>query len=382
MTENNHTPFSLYIHIPFCASRCGYCDFNTYTAQELGNGVSQNSFHELLICELERASLDLGAPVVSTVFVGGGTPTLIGSDSLTQIIRGIEKYFPMTDNVEITTEANPDSVDAQMLSELREGGFNRISFGMQSVAPGVLATLQRTHTAGASEQAAKLAREAGFDHVNLDLIYGTPGESDSDVRDSVNACINAGVDHVSAYSLIVEPGTQMARAVNSGVLPPPDEDACADRYNIIDSMLQGAGFDWYEVSNWAKPGGECTHNQAYWTNANWWGVGPGAHSHVNGRRWVNHKHPATYSRALRSGENLQADSEELTPEQIHVETVMLALRTKTGLPISELDVGEVVRAEEFALLGLIDSQQLGLGVVRVTDSGRLFADRVIRELLG
>ncbi len=253
---------------------------------------------------------------------------------------------------------------------------------MQSVAPGVLATLQRTHTAGASEQAAKWAREAGFDHVNLDLIYGTPGETDSNVRDSVDACINADVDHVSAYSLIVEPGTQMARAVNSGALPPPDEDACADRYNIIDAMLQKDGFDWYEVSNWAKPGGECTHNQAYWTNANWWGVGPGAHSHVNGRRWVNHKHPAAYAKALESGTGVQADTEELTPEQIHVETVMLALRTKVGLPIGELDAKELVRAEGFALRGMIDPHEFVNGVVRVTDSGRLFADRVIRELLG
>ena len=246
-----------------------------------------------MICELALASRELGAPTVSSVFVGGGTPTLIGSHALTQILSGVKEYFPLSDGVEITTEANPDSVDARMLAELREGGFNRISFGMQSVAPGVLATLQRTHTAGASEEAAKLARQAGFDHVNLDLIYGTPGETDSDVRDSVNACINAGVDHVSAYSLIVEPGTPMSRAVKSGVLPPPDEDACADRSNIIDVMLQGADFNWYEVSNWAKPGGECEHNQAYWTNANWWGIGPGAHSHLDGRRWVNHKHPAT-----------------------------------------------------------------------------------------
>lgn len=253
---------------------------------------------------------------------------------------------------------------------------------MQSVAPGVLATLQRTHTSGASEEAAELARQAGFDHVNLDLIYGTPGETDSDVRDSVNACIDSGADHVSAYSLIVEPGTPMSRAVKSGVLPPPDEDACADRYNIIDSMLQGADFNWYEVSNWAKPGGECEHNQAYWTNANWWGIGPGAHSHLNGRRWVNHKHPATYAQALSAGESLQADSEELTPEQIHVETVMLALRTRSGLDIGELNSEEVNRAKALAGQGMIHAQGLEQGVIQITDAGRLFADRVIRELLG
>ena len=392
MTNQNHTPFSLYIHIPFCASICGYCDFNTYTAQQLGGGISQDSFHELLIRELEIASRTLEAPAVSTVFIGGGTPTLIGSDSLTQILRGIEKYFPMNPDVEITTEANPDSVNAQMLTELRQGGFNRISFGMQSVAPAVLATLQRTHTAGASAQAATWAREAGFEHVNLDLIYGTPGETDSDVRDSVNVCIDAGADHVAAYSLIVEPGTAMARAVNSGVLPPPDDDACADRHNIIDTMLQRAGFNWYEVSNWAKPGGQSAHNQVYWSSANWWGVGPGAHSHVNGRRWVNHKHPATYAKAMENiameniamekGEALHSDTEELTPEQIHVEKVMLALRTRAGLPVGELDNQELSRAKEFARQGVIDPVEFASGVVRVTDSERLLADRVIRELLG
>lgn len=382
MTAQNYTPFSLYIHIPFCASICGYCDFNTYTAQELGSGVSQGTFHELLIRELELASRALDAPAVSTVFIGGGTPTLIGSEALTRILRGIEKYFPMEPEAEITTEANPDSVDPQMLSELRQGGFNRISFGMQSAAPSVLATLQRTHTYGASEQAANWASEAGFEHVNLDLIYGTPGETDSDVRDSVNVCINAGVDHVAAYSLIVEPGTAMARAVNSGALPPPDDDACADRHNIIDMMLHEAGFDWYEVANWAKAGGKSTHNQVYWSNANWWGVGPGAHSHVNGSRWMNHKHPATYAKALESGEPLHADTEVLTAEQIHVEKVMLALRTRAGLAVSELDAEELVRAQRFALQGVIDSVEFDNGVVRVTDSQRLLADRVIRELLG
>ena len=397
MTHQNHTPFSLYVHIPFCSSICGYCDFNTYTAQQLGGGVSQESFHALLIRELAVASRTLDAPSVSTVFIGGGTPTLIGSDSLTQILRGIEKYFPMDEDVEITTEANPDSVNAQMLSQLRQGGFNRISFGMQSVSSTVLATLQRTHTAGASAQAATWAREAGFEHVNLDLIYGTPGETDSDVRDSVNVCIDAGVDHVAAYSLIVEPGTSMARAVNSGALPPPDDDACADRHNIIDTMLQQAGFDWYEVSNWAKPGGQSAHNQVYWTSANWWGVGPGAHSHVNGRRWVNHKHPATYAKAMEEiateeigmekvgmiiGEALRANTEELTTEQIHVERVMLALRTRAGLSVGELDAEEFLRAKEFARQGIIDPVEFARGVVRVTDSERLLADRVIRELLG
>jgi len=375
-------PFSLYIHIPFCASICGYCDFNTYTAQELGAGVSQGTFHELLIKELEIASQSLNAPSVSTIFVGGGTPTLIGAGSLTSILRGIENYFPIDADAEITTEANPDSVDKKMLTELREGGFNRLSLGMQSAAPSVLATLQRTHTAGASGQAAKWARGVGFEHVNLDLIYGTPGESDSDVRDSVEVCIDADVDHVAAYSLIVEEGTAMARAVNSGAIPPPDDDECADRHAIIDTMLAGAGFSWYEIANWAKPGGASRHNQVYWDNANWWGVGPGAHSHIAGTRWMNYKHPSTYANALERGADLYAEIEELTPEQVHVEKVMLALRTRAGLPVAELNGQELPRAQTLVRQGLLDPDALENGVVRVTDSQRLLADRVIRELLG
>ena len=376
------TALSLYVHVPFCASRCGYCDFNTYTAKELGSGVDQENFHEFLIREIKIASEHLGDRPVDSVFIGGGTPTLIGASALNLVLESIGNSFNLAPNIEITTEANPDSVDALMLEQLRAGGFTRISLGMQSAASNVLKVLQRTHTPGASVSAAKLARAAGFDHVNLDLIYGTPGESDQDVRDSVSAVIDAGVDHVSAYSLIVEQGTPLARQVARGELPAPDDDICADRYEIIDTMLGAAGFDWYEVSNWARPGGECTHNQAYWLNSDWWGIGPGAHGHVGGTRWWNHKHPSTYAAALESGSSLRAGEETLTLEQAHTEMIMLGLRTRAGLTADCLTGSESERVPGLIGRGILDSSAWDAGVVRVTPRGRLLADLAVRELLG
>lgn len=379
MSENLLEPISIYVHVPFCASRCGYCDFNTYTAKELGNGVRQDSFHEELIQEIQLASRELPGAQVSTVFFGGGTPTLIGSAALNSILESIGDNFTITADAEITTEANPDSVDRRMLTELKNGGFTRMSFGMQSVASHVLAVLQRTHDGGASQGAARLARDVGFEHVNLDLIYGTPGETDADVRASVQAVLDSGVDHVSAYSLIVEEGTPLARQVSKGELPAPDDDVCAERYELIDSMLVDAGMNWYEVSNWSLPGGECRHNQAYWRGAHWWGVGPGAHSHLAGTRWWNHKHPATYSHALASGDSPRAGEEVLTPEQVHAERVMLAIRTVDGLDLGELSPTELERCTALLERGLLVRESGER--VRVTESGRLMADAVVRELL-
>ena len=384
MSATLSEPLSIYVHIPFCASRCGYCDFNTYTAKELGsselgNGVRQNTFHEVLIQEIELASRELPGAQVSTVFFGGGTPTLIGAPALNAVLESIGNNFSIMPDAEITTEANPDSVDKAMLTELKAGGFTRMSFGMQSVASHVLAVLQRTHHSGASEEAARMAREVGFEHVNLDLIYGTPGETNDDVRASVQAVLDSGVDHVSAYSLIVEEGTPLARQVNKGELPAPDDDVCAERYELIDSMLIDAGMQWYEVSNWSRPGGECRHNQAYWSGSNWWGIGPGAHSHVHGTRWWNHKHPGTYSTALTGGGSLRAGEEVLTPEQIHAERVMLAIRTRSGLDVGELSPTELERTTSLIERGLLRSESGSR--VRVTESGRLLADAVVRELL-
>ena len=370
---------SLYVHVPFCSSRCGYCDFNTYTATELGNSVSRDTFHEVLAKEVRYAAEQLGkARNVSTVFVGGGTPTLLGSHGLNFVLEEIKKSFGLAPNAEVTTEANPDSVTPHMLSELREGGFTRISLGMQSSAPKVLQILERTHTPGASVQAAKWAREAGFEHVNLDLIYGTPGESDDDLIASVDAALEAGIDHLSAYALIVEDGTALSRKIQRGELPMPDDDVCADRYEIIDERMQNAGLPWYEVSNWSKPGGECQHNLAYWRSQDWWGIGPGAHSHVNGNRWWNIKHPSPYAERVQEYQSPSAGTEVLTTDQVKMEEVMLGVRLAEGIALESVSID---RVNDLVAGGLVDPAGVEHGRVQLTLAGRLLADAVIRDLL-
>lgn len=372
-------PLSIYVHVPFCASRCGYCDFNTYTATELGDSVSRATFHEVLASEVRLAAQALGRREVSTVFFGGGTPTLIGANALGEVLASIREEFALAPDAEITTEANPDSVDEATLANLRASGFTRISFGMQSTAAHVLRVLDRTHTAGRSLAMARAARAAGFEHVNLDLIYATPGESDDDLRRTLDDVIEADVDHVSAYSLIVEDGTPLARRIGRGELPMPDDDVAAGRYEIIDEALAAAGLGWYEVSNWSRPGGECRHNIAYWRSDDWWGVGPGAHSHVDGVRWWNAKHPRTYADALAAGASPEAGREVLTDDDKRVERVMLALRMREGLAASEVsDEGWLDRAVG---AGLIDAASLGDGHIVLTGRGRLLADRLVRDLM-
>ena len=386
LPSQSPSPLSLYVHVPFCASRCGYCDFNTYTATELGNDVTRDTFHEHLIGEIAQAARQL-APThrVDTIFIGGGTPTLLGAKALNQVRTAIEDNFDVAADVEVTTEANPDSVDQPMLEELAAGGFTRISFGMQSSAPHVLATLERTHTPGASSAAAKAARAAGFEHVNLDLIYGTPGETDDDLNRSLDEVLDAGVDHVSAYSLIVEPGTALARRVRRGDVPMPDDDIAADRYELIDDRLAAAGFDWYEVSNWAKAEGHCRHNIAYWRNATWWGIGPGAHSHHDGRRWWNVKHPHSYAQRVSAGLSPMADEELLTSEQRALENLMLGLRMRTGVALDAVRMNDDAITDTIATLtdqGLIDPEALGQqpSMLALTRRGRLMADHVVRTL--
>ena len=373
-------PLSLYVHVPFCASRCGYCDFNTYTAAELGSQVQRASFHEHLIAEIELARATVGPREVGTVFFGGGTPSLLGSQALREILESIRGSFGLAHDAEVTSEANPDSVDLRMLEELREGGFTRMSFGMQSSSPTVLSVLERTHTPGSSAQAARWAAQAGFEHVNLDMIYGTPGETDADVRRTLAEIVEAGVDHVSAYSLIVEEGTALARKVNRGEIPAVDDDVCAHRYELIDSLLTDAGFRWYEVSNWSKPQGECAHNRAYWRSADWWGVGPGAHSHVAGERWWNVKHPATYVSALHGDGELRAGSERITDHERLVERAMLDVRVSGGFNANlAADPGTIQKLQSDGLVEkLSDADDRWVLTLR----GRLLADHVTRSLLG
>lgn len=365
---------SLYVHVPFCSSRCGYCDFNTYTAEELGNEVRRDSFHDVLRAEIRWAARDVEdhESIVETIFFGGGTPTLIGASALNAVLDEIRGSFNVAPHAEITTEANPDSVDAPMLEELRAGGFNRISFGMQSSAPHVLQVLDRTHSTGSVTDAVGWAKGAGFAHINVDLIYGTPGESDDDVLQAVDDVLAMGVDHVSAYALIVEDGTALARRIARGDIPPPDDDVAADRYLLIDDALSRAGMPWYEISNWATPGAECRHNLAYWQNRTWIGIGPGAHSHRAGVRWWNHKHPATYAERLSAGESPAAEREELSASQREIERIMLGIRMRSGIPISDLD--DVSQLQRDGLLEVVGDR------VRLTRRGRLLANRVIEAL--
>ena len=387
MNNSDSRALGIYLHVPFCASRCGYCDFNTYTAAELGRDsatISRDTWHQFAEMELERARtsehLRNDARPVSTVFFGGGTPTQVPAQRLAQTLSAIRTRFGLSVDAEVTTEANPDSVDVESLVTLRAAGFTRISFGHQSSSSKVLKVLERSHEPETTWRAVRAAKEAGFEHINVDLIYATPGESDDDLRRTLDDVIAADVDHVSAYSLIVEPGTRLAAQVRRGEVPAPDDDIAAERYRIVDEQLQAAGFGWYEVSNWAKPGGECRHNTLYWHNHDWWGVGPGAHSHMDGLRWWNHKHPATWARALSKGEDPVADSEVVDNVGQSVERVMLGLRLREGIPTAFLAVDVADRVSAFAAQGLLETSALKAGRVVLTDAGRLLADAVIRDL--
>ncbi|MGB3485989.1 MAG: radical SAM family heme chaperone HemW, partial [Mycobacterium sp.] len=267
--------FGLYIHVPFCATRCGYCDFNTYTPGELG-GANPDGWLAAVRVELALAAERLPAPTVDTVFVGGGTPSLLGHHGLAAVLDAVRESFSLAADAEVTTEANPESTSPEFFAAIREAGYTRVSLGMQSAAAHVLRLLDRTHSPGRAVAAAGEAQAAGFEHVNLDLIYGTPGESDDDLRRSVDAVLEAGVDHLSAYALVVEDGTALARRVRRGEMVCVDDDVLATRYELVDRMVRDAGFDWYEVSNWSRPGGECRHNLGYWGGGQWWGAGPRA----------------------------------------------------------------------------------------------------------
>jgi oxygen-independent coproporphyrinogen-3 oxidase len=372
---------SVYIHVPFCTTRCGYCDFNTYTPGELGSSASPESWLDAALGEIELAANTLAKSgarrEVSTVFIGGGTPSLLGGRTLATLLGAVDDAMGLAAGAEVTTEANPESTDPELLDTIRAAGFTRVSIGMQSIAPHVLAVLERRHTPGRALQAARWARDAGFEHVSLDLIYGTPGESDDDFRASLDAAIGAGVDHVSAYSLIVEPGTRMARKVAKGELPMPDDDVLADRYLIADDALSAAGLHWYEVSNWARDdAARCHHNLAYWRGGDWWGVGPGAHSHVGGVRWWNRKHPAAYAAALGAGKSPAQGREVLGPATRREERIFLELRLDTGLDAAALsDRGRAQAAREVAD-GLLDADAWAGGRAVVTRTGRLLADGI------
>ena len=371
--------FGVYVHVPFCSVRCGYCDFNTYTADELGEGATRATYASSALAEVRRMAEVVGPRPVETVFFGGGTPTQLPADDLVDVLRAVDEHLGLVPGAEVTTEANPDSVTPESLARLRAGGFTRISFGVQSAVPHVLATLDRTHDPARVPDAVRWAREAGFEQVSLDLIYGTPGESMGDWRTSLDQAVSLEPDHVSAYALIVEDGTAFARKVRRGEVRMPDDDETADKYLLADELLTEAGLGWYELSNWARDeDARCRHNLLYWQGAEWWGVGPGAHSYVDRRRWWNVKHPAAYAQRLAAGESVEAGDETIDDATARLEQVMLEVRLRSGLSLAALGASardEVAVLAERGLLELVDDERIVL-----TLNGRLLADAVVRDL--
>ena len=382
-------PFGVYLHVPFCRVRCGYCDFNTYTSSELGGGGDQAAYATTALAEVAHAAdvLDRagrGGRPVSTVFVGGGTPTLLPAGDLVRLLAGVRSTWGLAPGAEVTTEANPDSVTPRSLALLADAGFTRVSFGMQSAVRHVLATLERTHDAARVPDAVRWARDAGL-AVSLDLIYGTPGESLDDWRTSVEAALDCGVDHVSAYALVVEEGTRMAGQVRRGLLPMPDLDDQAAKYELADDLLDAAGLTWYEVSNWARtPADACRHNEAYWRGADWWGIGPGAHSHVGAGdravRWWNVKHPRAYAERLTAGRTPAAGRELLGLPEVALERVLLGVRLREGLDLGALSAAGRTAVAGLVADGLLDGAAAVRGRALLTRRGRLLADAVVRGL--
>lgn len=375
--------FGVYLHVPFCRVRCGYCDFNTYTSSEL-RGARQEDFADTLAAEVRLAGTVMDAAgarrAASTVFFGGGTPTLLPPGDLARMLGAVRDEFGIADGAEVTVEANPDTVDDRVAETLAAAGATRLSIGMQSAQSHVLAVLDRTHDPRNVATAVASARRAGLD-VSLDLIYGAPGESLEDWRASLETAVGLAPDHVSAYALIVEDGTKLARQIRSGALSMPDDDLQADMYELADDLLSAAGYEWYEVSNWATAATHRSrHNLAYWRGTDWWGFGPGAHSHVAGLRWWNVKHPAAYAQRLAAEESPAAARERPDETARRLESVLLRSRIREGLPVSEL-LGEGRKAVASLIAdGLIEGADAVRGRIVLTRRGRLLADAVVRAL--
>ena len=379
--------FHAYVHIPFCTVKCGYCDFNTYTSNELGT-LKQSDFAATLIGEVSLSAKILQQSNVAprklkTVFFGGGTPSLLPATDLIAILVELESKFGFQGDAEITFEANPDSVTRESLSALKDAGFTRISIGMQSAVPDVLKTLERTHNPENVAIALEIAKSLGF-RTSLDLIFGAPGETLSQWEETIAEVIELDPGHLSAYSLIVEPGTKLARQINSGELVDVDEDLQADKYELADKLLSEAGYSWYEISNWSKSEDlKSNHNLAYWSGQDWWGYGPGAHSHLGSVRWWNHKHPLSYANLLEKNTSPAAGREQLDSDTAALERILLESRTSEGMSIEQikkLQPGSEAAISQLIADGLIEGPEAIAGKLLLTLKGRLLADAVVRAL--
>ncbi len=377
---------AFYIHIPYCIKRCGYCDFNTYTPSELqittGLKNITNSYTTLLITEIKSARKQVGErAVVPSIFFGGGTPSLMEAEDIKSIISTIGSEFDLAGDIEITLESNPDTVDKDKLEKFYQAGINRISFGMQSAVPHVLATLDRTHNPDNLYQVTKWASEVGFKEISVDLIYGTPGESKSDWQKSIDTVLSLPITHISAYALIIEEGTKLAAQIKRGEVDQVDDDLTAEKYLMADNAFTKFGFNWYELSNWSKVNSESKHNLAYWLGKNWWGAGPGAHSHLNGKRFWNVKHPNLYKQKIDANESPVADSEDLKELQIESERLMLSIRLPSGVEKNTLNEQQISDLSGYVESGHLDKGDWDNGRAILTLNGRLIADRIVREIL-
>ena len=377
---------AFYIHIPYCVKRCGYCDFNTYTPSELKitEGLAQisNSYIDLLVMETKAAKVQVGQSAnVPSIFFGGGTPSLMQPDDIGRVISTIKSEFTLLPNAEITMECNPDTVTKESLAAFRAIGVNRVSFGMQSAVKHVLATLDRTHNPENLLQVTTWAQEVGFSEISVDLIYGTPGESLADWQTSIDAALTLPITHISAYALIIEEGTKLAAQIKRGEVAPVDDDLTAEKYLVADKAFTAAGFEWYELSNWAKSGSLSKHNLAYWLGDNWWGAGPGAHSHLNGKRFWNVKHPNLYKERVLANQSPVADSEVLEELQIESERLMLSLRLPSGVDKKSLNELQLAELSSYVESGHLDQANWNQGRATLTLDGRLIADRILRQIL-
>lgn len=377
---------AFYIHIPYCVKRCGYCDFNTYTPSELKitDGLAQisNSYIDLLLMEIKAAKVQVGESAnVPSIFFGGGTPSLMQPDDIGRVISIIKSEFTLLPDAEITMECNPDTVTKESLAAFRAIGVNRVSFGMQSAVKHVLATLDRTHNPENLLQVTTWAKEVGFHEISVDLIYGTPGESLADWQTSIDTALALPITHISAYALIVEEGTKLAAQIKRGEVAQVDDDLTAEKYLVADKAFTAAGFEWYELSNWAKSGSLSKHNLAYWLGDNWWGAGPGAHSHLNGKRFWNVKHPNLYKERVLANQSPVADSEVLEELQIESERLMLSLRLPSGVDKQSLNELQLAELSSYVESGHLDQANWNQGRATLTLDGRLIADRILRQIL-
>jgi putative oxygen-independent coproporphyrinogen III oxidase len=356
----------VYVHVPFCAARCGYCDFATWTDK----AHLVDAYVDAVVADYHRHRKG-GAGPAGTVFFGGGTPSMLPADRLVRILDAIDR----APGAEVTVECNPDSVDERKLAAYRAAGVTRLSFGVQSMAPHVLAALDRTHDPRNVVTAARLARDLGFPTWSVDLIYGTPGESDRDWRATIDTVLALGAPHVSAYALSVEAGTPLGRAVAAGSAAAPDDDVQAARYEAADAMLGAGGLDWYEISSWARPGHECRHNLGYWHGADVLALGCAAHGVTGGRRWWTVRSPERYIERIRTGRSAEAGAERLPAPAAAEERFALALRTRSGAPVAPPACGEADRLAGAGLLAAAGERYV------LTRAGRLVATDVTARLL-